>query len=254
MRRHCGWAGDWSCGWIYCWICGILFAVAAGRAAAQQSNSTLQTGMADPPASIAEVLRSMASRAGVVFVGRVQRIVPDGSVVEVDFQVEQPVLGVAAGRYVAREWAGRWSGGQQRYRVGQRAMYFLHAPGASGLSSAVDGMMGIVPVIPMGANAGALVDVRWLATRVKRSVGSPLAGGNASAITLADATAVVSQWQMRLPEPVLYPMPGGTLPRPVRVVANQGSGASGGGAPAGPPSHGLLQRQMLPQENNNAQR
>jgi hypothetical protein len=220
---------------------------------AQQAGTAGQAG-AVPAASVAGVLRSMASRAGVVFVGHVQRIVPEGDVVEVDFQVEQPVLGVAAGPYVAREWAGRWTGGQQRYRLGQRAMFFLHAPGASGLSSPVDGMMGVVPVIPMGGKAGALVDVRWLATRVKRAVGEPLVGSNASAITLADATDVVSKWQVQRPEPVLYPMPGGTTPRPVKVMQNQNGGVAGSGGAGALPSRSLLQRQMQPQENNNVQR
>ena len=145
----------------------LLVVVVAGGAGAQQA----AVGM--PTTSVASVLRSMASRAGVVFVGSVHRIVTEGGVVEIDFTVQQPVIGVVGGTYVAREWAGRWTGGQQRYRVGQSAMFFLHAPGASGLSSPVDGMMGVVPLISMGSTSGALVDVRWVATKVTRAVGAP---------------------------------------------------------------------------------
>ena len=191
------------------WVWGIvLVAGAAGVSAAQQA----------PPASVAGVLRTMASQAGVVFVGTVQRIVPAGGVVEIDFIVQQPLLGVSGGTYVAREWAGRWTGAQQRYRVGQSAMFFLHAPGASGLSSPVDGMIGVLPLVQTGMKTGAMVDVRWVATRVTRAVGAPLAAVDTGAITLAAASSVVSNWQVKTPEPVLYPMPGGVKPRPVTVM------------------------------------
>lgn len=202
------------------WVWGLVLAAGAagaacGGAAAQQA----------PPEGVAGVLRSMASRAGVVFVGSVQRIVPEGGVVEIDFKVQQPLLGVSGGTYVAREWAGRWTGAQQRYRVGQSAVFFLHAPGAAGLSSPVDGMMGVVPLVQTGAKQGAMVDVRWLATRVGRVVGAPLAAADMGAMTLADAASVISRWQVQVPEPVMYPMPGGAEPRPVAVMQAAGSGA-----------------------------
>lgn len=167
-----------------------------------------------PATSMGAELRGLASRADVVFVGQVQRIETRGGVVEITFAVEQPVLGVTGGSYVMREWAGRWTGGQQRYRVGERAMFFLHAAkiaadGSVGLSSPVDGMMGVVPVVPMGANGKALVDVRWLATRVKRRLGDPLADADAGGVALADAVTVTRSWRtnttlepkrVRLPE------------------------------------------------------
>jgi hypothetical protein len=181
------------------WALGAMLAVVGGGALGQQPLGSV------PATSVGGVLRGLAARAGVVFVGQVQSIKPEGGVVVVAFQVQQPVLGVVGGSYVMREWAGRWTGGQQRYRVGQRAMFFLHAPGGSsneetgnggaGLSSPVDGMMGVVPVVPMGAGAGALLDVRWLATRVQRSVGSPLVDAGTGAVALADAVTVVAQWR-----------------------------------------------------------
>jgi hypothetical protein len=182
---------------------------------------------AKPVASVAGVLRNLASRAGVVFVGQVQSIVPKAGVVEITFQVQQPVIGVVGGTYVLREWAGRWTGGQLRYRIGQRAMFFLHAPSAAGLSSPVDGMAGIVPLVPMGANVGPLLDVRMLATRVARSVGSPMLDAESGAIALADAETVVSNWQAeQVPEPVKLPLPVGVRPRPVTVQPERPSVAS----------------------------
>jgi hypothetical protein len=165
----------------------------------------------------------LASRADVVFVGQVQKIEPKGGpgggVVEITFAVQQPVLGVVGGSYVMREWAGRWTGGAQRYWVGERAMFFLHAPsaaidGGEGLSSPVDGMMGVVPVVPMGANGSALLDVRWLASRVRRAVGAPMVDASTGGIALADAVTVAKSWQTdSVTEPKSVRLPMGVLPR-----------------------------------------
>jgi hypothetical protein len=177
-----------------------------------------------PATSVAGVLRGMAARAGVVFVGQVQRIVPKGGVVEVTLQVQQPVLGVVGGTYVLREWAGRWTGGRQRYWVGERAMFFLHATGGSadgetGLSSPVDGMMGVVPVVPMGGNAGALLDVRWLAARVRRAVGSPMVDAATGGIALADAVKVTTNWQTAsMAEPESVALPVGVRPQAAKPL------------------------------------
>jgi hypothetical protein len=200
-------------------ICGVVWVlVAAGGAGGQQGNA------AGVPTSPAEVLRSMAARAGAVFVGSVTRIVPEGGTVEIDFKVQQPLLGVSAGSYTVHEWGGRWTGSRQRYRVGQRAMFFLHAPNASGLSSPVDGMTGVIPMIETGQKASEMVDLRWVGTRVQRPVGSQLATVNAGAMTLSDAARVVANWQVKTAEPVMYPMPGGTQPRPGPVAVDRGHG------------------------------
>jgi len=198
-------------GWV---LGGLLLVGAAGRSvrvAAQQKDERA------PAESVGAELRLLASRAGVVFVGQVEKIEPKDRVVEITFSVEQPVLGVVGGSYVMREWAGRWTGGQQHFQVGERAMFFLHAPSTGGLSSAVDGMMGAVPVVPMGANGQALLDVRWLATRVRRGAGTPLAGLSGisqGAILLADGVTVTRAWQVDLlTEPKSVRLPEGLLPQ-----------------------------------------
>jgi hypothetical protein len=199
-------------GWVWggLLVVGAVGGGAVGFAAQQQGDRA-------PAESVGAELRLLGSRAGVVFVGRVEKIEskdgPGGGVVEITFSVEQPVLGVVGGSYVMREWAGLWTGGQQHFQVGQRAMFFLHAPSASGLSSAVDGMAGAVPVVPMGTNGAALLDVRWLATRVRRAAGAPLAG--VTAIALGDGVSVTKSWQTGgAAEPRGVRLPEGLLPQP----------------------------------------
>jgi hypothetical protein len=228
------------CGWVW----GGLLAVgtvgggAVGIAAQQRDERA-------PAESMGAELRLLGSRAGVVFVGQVEKIEtragPGGGtgdgVVEITFSVQQPVLGVVGGSYVMREWAGRWTGGQQHFQVGQRAMFFLYAPSASGLSSAVDGTMGAVPVVPMGVNGQALLDVRWLATRVRRMQGAPLAGASGTAgisqggIALADGLAVTKAWRtgevaepkgVRLPEGLLSQQQTEKPALPVSLAQPQG--------------------------------
>jgi hypothetical protein len=167
-----------------------------------------------PATSVGGELRGLASRADVVFVGQVQTIEAKGGVVEVMFAVQQPVLGEVGSTYVMKEWAGRWTGGRQRYWVGERAMFFLHAAktasdGSAGLSSPVDGMNGVVPVVPMGANGKTLLDVRWLQARVQRRLGTSIANADKGGVELTDAVAVTKRWRtdtvtepkgLRLPE------------------------------------------------------
>jgi hypothetical protein len=137
---------------------------------------------------------------------------PRGGEVEVSFAVEQPVLGSMGARYTLREWAGLWAAGQPRYRVGQRAMFFLHPPNAAGLSSPVDGMEGIVPVVATAANEPALLDVRRLATRVRRTPGASLDPPEQSALELSEAAKVVAQWRSVAPEPRRLPLPSAMPP------------------------------------------
>ena len=197
--------------WIWSGLlAGALGWMGGGWARAQRP---VGGGVTGPAVSVGGELRAMAARAGAVFVGRVESIVPKEGVVEITFLVERPVAGVTRGRYVMREWAGRWTGGQQRYQVGQRAMFFLHAPSAAGLSSPVDGMAGVVPVIPMGANADALLDARWLTARVVRKVGAPMVAAEQGAIALVDAETVVRHWQTEATmEPARRSLPVGTEP------------------------------------------
>lgn len=185
------------------WARGVVLLVGAagvGLLAGGRGAFAQQRGERAPAGSLGAELRGLASRAGVVFVGQVRKVEPKGGVVEVTFDVQQPVLGVVGGSYVMREWTGLWTGGARHYWVGERAMFFLHAAGVAadggvGLSSPVDGMMGVVPVVPMGANGKALLDVRWLAARVKRRVGAPLVDADTGAVALADAVTVTRRWE-----------------------------------------------------------
>jgi len=65
-----------------------------------------------------------------------------------------------------------------------------------------------VPVVPMGANGSALLDVRWLATRVRRGVGASLTTVP-GAVALADGVAVTRGWQTERAEPKGVRLPEG---------------------------------------------
>jgi hypothetical protein len=139
------------------------------------------------------VLRQMTQTAGVVFAGEVVAVRrPVGfagsgqdaaeGVVTIEFRVDQAVRGPGGGSiYTVREWAGLWTGGD-RYRVGQRLLVFLQAPGRNGLSSPVGGKAGVVPLRgggqapgPYDARTGPsdwLADLRWVQAQALREGGS----------------------------------------------------------------------------------
>jgi hypothetical protein len=208
-------------------VASVLAAAASARLAAAQALH--ETVIAEPflpptePATsdIASVMRSLASRAGIIFVGQVEKIQPNGGVMDIVFNVQHRVAGELGDTYTLREWSGRWSGGQQHFTVGQRAMVFLYPPNAAGLSSPVDGMAGVVPLVPMGADAEPLLDVRVLATRVERPVGAPIADSDFGAIALGDALAIVGgSGEEPPPPPVKRPLPPGLRPHPVKPWSN----------------------------------
>lgn len=134
------------------------------------------------PQTVIDVLHQLSGRAEVVFAGQVEAIRrPNEGVVEVEFRVDEAIRGCAVGTpYVLREWAGLWAGGAPRYRVGQRLLMLLHAPGAAGMSSPVGGLDGAVPirqgglVMPTGEIATPpqlpYVDLRWLGAKVPHAV------------------------------------------------------------------------------------
>jgi hypothetical protein len=208
--------------WLSMVLVGLL--VYEGRGAWAQQRMLLPTvtvvsgdaaKVAMPDASVGAALRNMASRAGLVFVGQVGKIERKGGVVEITFGVDQVVLGSAGATYTLREWGGLWVEGEQRYRVGQRVMVFLNAPSAAGLSSPVDGMEGIVPVVPMGANVAPLLDVRRPAARVQRLQGQPMRD---EAIALPEAASVVAAWNTDVvAEPEKKLLPVGWKPAPVEM-------------------------------------
>jgi hypothetical protein len=173
-------------------------------------------GQTAPPQSVEDALHRMSDRAAVVFVGQVTAVrrVDGGEagqgVVEVSFRVDQAVRGcVTGGTYVLREWAGLWAANDARFRVGQRRLMMLHAPGPGGMSSPVGGMDGAIPVhgvgkavwsandsaATIGTPAAEMVDLRWVGTRLARPVAyrketAPVGGSRlakAANVTAADA-------------------------------------------------------------------
>lgn len=145
-----------------------------------------QTSATMPPQNVEEALHQMSDKAGVIFAGEVTAVRwQDGGdaaagVVEVEFRVDQAIRGCTAGTpYILREWAGLWTGGVQRYRVGERRLMFLHDPSASGLSSPMGGMDGAVPIYgssaPLVATSStgapaAVADLRWIGANVEHPV------------------------------------------------------------------------------------
>ena len=169
-RRLCAFAGA-----------GLVLALAAqGQATAGAIDD------AAVPQDVLTALHQMADKAGVIFIGQVIKVRRRDSgnaaagVVEITFEVDQAVRGCTVGSYVLREWAGLWEGDDQRYRTGQRLLMLLHAPGASGMSSPVDGMDGAIPIVrggsvPLVANSSArvappAVDLRWVGTKLLHPV------------------------------------------------------------------------------------
>jgi hypothetical protein len=138
----------------------------------------------EQPETVVDVLHQLSDKADVIFAGQVLAIRrPGNGVVEVEFRVDEAIRGCTSGTtYTLREWAGLWMADNQRYRVGQRLLMLLHAPGAGGLSSPVSGLDGAIPIRQGGAAAQAdslvssvapqrpYVDLRWLGVRLPRAV------------------------------------------------------------------------------------
>jgi hypothetical protein len=130
----------------------------------------------------------MSRLASVIFAGQVvavhrrEGIGGSTGVVEIQFAVEDAVRGVSGGSYTLREWGGLWPAGEQPFRVGERFLMLLHSAGAAGFSSPVGGMDGAIPIRGGGQSpgpeatltseetTGLVVDLRWVATRVARTV------------------------------------------------------------------------------------
>ncbi len=181
------------------WLIWLLWpAIAAGAQVA-------------PDASVEAALGNLSRRAATVFVGQVVGIRRNAGVVEVQFRVDTPVVGQTGGSYTLREWAGMWPQGMWRYRVGERALVFLHGASSAGLSSAVDGGEGVVPVMA-DTDGTVLLDVRRLSTRVQRQIGEPLADVSNGAIALRDALPLIQSRGTTGRRPVRRPLPRGTTP------------------------------------------
>lgn len=137
--------------------------------------------------TVTDILHQMSDRADVIFIGQVLTVhLPEGGspasgIVEIQFRVDEAIRGCKTGQpYVLHEWGGLWAGGGGRYRVGQRLLMLLHAPGAGGMSSPVGGLDGAIPIrqsttgAPPAENVTPpslpFVDLRWLGARLPRAV------------------------------------------------------------------------------------
>lgn len=165
----------------------LLCPLALGQSAPGQSAPVAAT---EQPETVVDVLHQLSDKADVIFAGQVLAIRrPGNGVVEVEFRVDEAIRGCTSGTtYTLREWAGLWMADNQRYRVGQRLLMLLHAPGAGGLSSPVSGLDGAIPIRQGGAEAQAgagaqadslpssvapqrpYVDLRWLGVRLPHAV------------------------------------------------------------------------------------
>lgn len=161
-------------------------------------------------ATLEDALRRLAGAAQVSFVGEVTKVVLPAAgagvvgtsrgVVEVTFRVDEAIRGTTdGGTYVVREWAGLWPAGMMRYRVGQRFLMMLHAPGAAGLSSPVGGMAGAMPIRLGGSKRdAAVVDLRWVGATVRRPVVYRESGAMAVAEDVSAASAPAQEASVSL--------------------------------------------------------
>jgi len=159
------------------WGCVVL--LLAGIVSGNAQTAGVQPITADTEAE----LRAMSRLAAVIFAGQVTAVRRlDGAggatgVIEIEFAVEEAVRGVSGGAYTLREWAGLWAANEP-FRVGERYLMLLHAPGVAGLNSPVGGADGAIPIragtqgisSPAGASASRVVDLRWVAARVARPI------------------------------------------------------------------------------------
>jgi hypothetical protein len=102
-----------------------------------------------PKAPAVSELRRMTRSSGAIFAGRVlsvqylrSRLTDEVPTMRITFRVERGIRGTrTGGRFVLREWAALWNGGE-RYRVGERVLLFLYPASKVGLTSPVGGERG----------------------------------------------------------------------------------------------------------------
>ena len=172
------------------WITvGLVFTCALAPAPLKAQAASAKLGSAPPfLGGVYAVLLGMASHAGVIFAGHVVALDRSDAAgfVDIHFRIDEPIRGCPrTGVYVLREWAGRWVGHPDRYRVGQHWLMLLTTRGPSGMSAPVFGGDGAVPILAsasqpiLGSNgvppddAGvapeSTVDLRLLQARVVRT-------------------------------------------------------------------------------------
>jgi len=227
-----------------CTTSALVLALAAATAlfAADAARAQLPA----PPATTQDALHAMAAQAGVIFTGQVtavRRIAAAGGssgVVQIDFAVDDAILGVASGStYTLREWAGLAPAGDLPYQPGRRYLMLLYAPGPSGLSSPVGGPDGAIPIY--GSGPAAAPDTSDLIAANSPSATSPTGARSParSALRMAspapagvpiatpiDNTTIDLRWiAARVLQPLDYqpdsPTPGTALPISAPPLADQ---------------------------------
>lgn len=174
---------------IYVRIFGLWMVLAPWSGYSQMRGSAHAVAGVDAAGNsetVEAALHQMSDRAAVILVGTVREIHRSegsgvgGGVVEVRIDVEQAIRGCSGSTYTVREWAGLWTANDARYRVGQRLLLLLHAPGVTGLTSPVGGMDGAIPLRASGAGirpldgskavAAEVADLRWIGAKLARTV------------------------------------------------------------------------------------
>lgn len=129
-------------------VCAALVLCATALAGEPASRTRRPT---DPPD-----LKQITERAGMIFLGRVESIEwkhaasgGPGDRVRITFTVLDGIRGARTGAMVAiQEWSGLWAPGNERYRVGETLMLFLHPPSRLGFTSPVGGDAGRIEITP----------------------------------------------------------------------------------------------------------
>lgn len=100
----------------------------------------------------------MLDQSGVVFTGQVIAVRHMQSILEIDFAVEDAILGATPNTtYNLREWIGLAPNADSAFLVGHRYLMFLHRPGPGGLSSPVGGPDGAIPILPGNSAASPTI-------------------------------------------------------------------------------------------------
>jgi len=123
----------------------LILALAALLLCAAISHAQLPA----PPVTTEDALHEMLAQAGVVFTGQVTAVRHTGSILEIDFVVEDAILGVtSSATHTLRQWIGPAPAAAPQFEIAHRYLMFLHAPGPGGLSSPVGGPDGAIPIVP----------------------------------------------------------------------------------------------------------
>ena len=174
---------------------GVLSALFPCAPIIHAQSSPLPSPQAAAKAS-QDSFRKAVARAGLIFEGTVTAIHAESGTYRVSMQVKQGVRGVRTGDEITiREWAGLWTGApanENRYRVGERALFCLYPLGRSGLPSTVGGRAGKLPVT--GGKVALPPDWPELAAQADMAATSPTLAASGHWVR------VPVQWLMQLIE------------------------------------------------------